>query len=931
MLSKRPKLTSDDVRQIIIHSADEIQDPLLKGVGRVNAEKALTYALSPLIASINAPDNLTGVDTEIEIVGTAAGSHFAGFRLEYMVIQELDNATDSEDVKWKSAGDLNNNPIFKDTLGTWDASNLDEGDYALRLKVSGEDDLKAVDMVILNVDHSPPEIAEVRFTSRINEDRYIYAVTWITDDPTSGFLGFRRAGSSSDFLRLAFSSITRQHALYLDGYLESGNYEYFISATNRANFTSTNDNEGEYYQFEIRDLWITSDGFSDTPFGIPPLHPVNGLVDFDGDGLMEIVGMKKSKWQYDTVEIYERTNGGDYDRAFESDIDFFPWAVGDTDEDGLIEILGSKGNETFLYEGPEYGAYPTERIWTAERIRGGQIADMDMDGRKEIISHHVDEDEIYIYENRGNNSYLRVARLQNPTEGKNDLSQTYAVSDFDGDGLIEIAIGDEDGDVFIYENSDDDRYYQAWTGSVKYSSIEYLAAGDFDGDGKDEFVVSSKAPGAGAQVKNTPMADTSIVAKERWIYTLFDSPDQDEYAAVWSEEILGLKSKSSLSSGDLDGDGYDEIIALVTPYIYIFKYIDTGKYQAVWHHGANETFSPIIEDMDDDGINELLFNNADNLKAFKSISTSVNLIQLPWGLTAIPIGEDQVELRWNGSPEAKLYKVYRGLSMDKLDFIASVSTEAGDTEPYEWEITKQQNQQDMVYFRDSDVKTDVEYWYAVTSVDNTGDETGFSAKVAVMPNAPPQLLSAEYIQPSGIRLTFSEGMGGSAQNESNYFIISKFDVKNTPSSAILISHKEQVMLTVDDISPGYYTIQVVSVRDDTGVPISMEKNSADFRVPTISVQEYSDLAQLIVYPNPVMSGSRHASRMIFHNLPLDTTIYIYDFNGEIIRTLDTDEQQNNRIIWYLDNKENAEVASGVYIYKAECDGDRRTGKIAVIR
>ena len=955
MLSKRPGLTSEEVAQILRSSADGIDDPLFADVGRVNAVKALT-ASSSLIAHITSPDNGAGADTALTISGTAAGFHFRGFQLEYRHVSDIDFHTDMQqhapifrDMDWKPIGRFQSAARIDDLLGNWDVARLDEGTYLVRLRVLGHDDLEAEDRVILNIDHSPPEITELRAVPRLDGDRYRYAVTWRTDDPTSGELYYRAIASESGFEKLIYSSVTNGHAIYASDEIAPGSYEYFVTATNTAGLVTVDDNNGDYYLLEIKALWITSDGFLETAVDIPATHPVSGTADFDGDGWTEIVGMESTKWQYDTVKIYERDESGGYEEVFASDADYFPWDVGDTDGDGLFEILGSKKDVTALYESPSAGSYPTEKIWRVEGIWGGQIADMDLDGKKEIISRHLDTSEIYIYENRGDNSYLRVARLPNPTEGDNYLAATSAISDFDGDGRIEIAIGDEDGDLFIYENTVDDRYSHIWTGGVPHSRIRSVTAGDLDGDGKDEFVVGSLSAGP------------SSAARQRWIYAIFSCSGQDEYEAVWREEIMGVKSKSAVSAADVDNDGRDEVIILVTPHLYIFKVtsrkspgvgtLTTSDWQLnpIWNHSASNTRWLITEDLDADGANDILLNDEDKLTTFRWSPAADMLIRRPWGLSATPLDEDEVELRWNGPSDARSYKIYRGMDKEHLHLVVSLdvpmssgsagilpasSTTQGkagravSSPEREWQVTREPNRPDVGYFRDAGLKSGVTYWYSVASADSVEKESDLAHKASATPNLPPRLLSAEYAPPSTVRLTFNEPMGPSAQNEAHYIIVPE---SRTPSSAVLGSQGKRVMATIDDLPQGTYTITVSGVRDTSGVPISANNDSAMFHVPALNVHDWTDLSRMVVYPNPVMPNSRHPGRIVFDSLPSATTVCIYNYNGQLVRRLDKAESGRSRKFWYLDNEEHQDVASGIYIYIVQCAGDRRVGKLAVVR
>jgi hypothetical protein len=259
------------------------------------------------------------------------------------------------------------------------------------------------------------------------------------------------------------------------------------------------------------------------------------------------------------------------------------------------------------------------------------------------------------------------------------------------------------------------------------------------------------------------------------------------------------------------------------------------------------------------------------------------------------------------------------------------------------------------------LKAGVTYWYSVTSVNAAGQESDPSHKASATPNSPPKLLSAEYMPPSNIHLTFDEPMGPSAQNEARYIITSEAGLEVLPSSTMLDSQGKRVIVTVeraaspftverstslfmqnqpaagsthslvDGLPQGAYTITVSGIRDATGVPISADDNSATFHVSAPDVRDWPDLSRMVVYPNPVMPNSRHPGRITFANLPPATTVHIYNYNGQLIRSLGENEPDRGRKLWYLDNEQHQDVASGIYIYIVESASDRKMGKLAVVR
>jgi hypothetical protein len=138
-------------------------------------------------------------------------------------------------------------------------------------------------------------------------------------------------------------------------------------------------------------------------------------------------------------------------------------------------------------------------------------------------------------------------------------------------------------------------------------------------------------------------------------------------------------------------------------------------------------------------------------------------------------------------------------------------------------------------------------------------------------------------------------------------------------------------MIIDGLPSGTYTVTASDVRDNTGVAILTSANSATFHVPVPDVDEFTDLSRLTVYPNPVMPNSKHLGRVTFDNLPSSTAIRIYDYNGQLVRTIHETEPGRGRKLWYLDNDEHDSIASGVYIYVVESPNDSRIGRIAVVR
>ena len=91
-----------------------------------------------------------------------------------------------------------------------------------------------------------------------------------------------------------------------------------------------------------------------------------------------------------------------------------------------------------------------------------------------------------------------------------------------------------------------------------------------------------------------------------------------------------------------------------------------------------------------------------------------------------------------------------------------------------------------------------------------------------------------------------------------------------------------------------------------------------------------DLSNVIVYPNPFKPHLGH-TEIYFKGLTTKTTIRIYNIAGELVRKIENVDGETETT-WDARNNSGNRVASGVYIYLITNDkGNKRTGKLAVIK
>jgi hypothetical protein len=128
------------------------------------------------------------------------------------------------------------------------------------------------------------------------------------------------------------------------------------------------------------------------------------------------------------------------------------------------------------------------------------LVDLNGDGKKEIVAPFYS---LFVFDSDGN---TLATIKQNDTMGR--IYAPAVVADLDGDGVIEIVAGGGSGTVAAYEwkngalaSKSGWPAYATTKGGDAEPEVRGMAAGDLDGDGKIEVVVTTTEPNPiGAQV-----------------------------------------------------------------------------------------------------------------------------------------------------------------------------------------------------------------------------------------------------------------------------------------------------------------------------------------------------------------------------------------------------------------------------------------------
>jgi subtilisin family serine protease len=818
VLALHPNYTPEQVRGVLVSTTDYIGAygngwNHYVGAGRINFFKAVQSVGSP-IAKILSPLADAGFSTSQTVVikGTATSPLFKSYALYYRV------GTDSVAQAWNQIAPAVQRQVVSDTLGLWNISSLPDTTFTLRLVVNQDNGVTVENRIRIFIDRTPPVISPVAVSDAMVFDKHGVLFEFSTDDLCETTIYYRVKNSGTAFSPIVMAGVLKWHYQLLrdTDVRPNVDYEFYISAQNMSGLVTTT--QATLGIFNLSNETVSQEGFAYKPANnLPKGYPLNKVLDFNGNGRKEVV-MNKSPLTENfglmTYYEFQTTQFVQVDSiAYPNHL--IPRSTGDTDADGNLEVLSQSGGTTYLYEQASGFPFPEKLIWadSSGNTWGAAIANtkdtLASSGKRQIIERTADST-YTILNNIGKGRFTKIADLKNPVSIGKDGSPTsfgeprVLVDDFDQDGKPEIGMGDSDGNFYFYEYAGGNTYNQTFLQQSQYiDATAMIASGNFLGNGKKQFVIG----------RHSSLDWISLTQREYkapvWDIQIWQASGDNQYVKLWDQIFYNYREaatfSSSISVGDIDGDGKDELVINTYPNLYVYKYNTAqSTFKPIWYYPYAASPQVLIGDYDGNGLKEIYVANDTATLSFEYLNYRGTLA--PAGVSTSPLGISKVGLTWSpvtGNGGVSQYQIFRGkIGSTSLTQIATLPSSV------------------LSYIDSVGVSVPDTLLYAVAGY-NAANTPSLSALYAytARPHALPRLLAATYDSQDNLKITFSQQMQSLPINAGS--IIVRDTATHTPNSVTLLHGGSQILAAfrTRPLSNGTYTLAVRSLVDNENAPV----------------------------------------------------------------------------------------------------------------
>ena len=633
------------------------------------------------------------------------------------------------------------------------------------------------------------------FSAYYNEKR-VTVVGANTTRISEFYVKYRPITSSGDYqIAKEYIRYSKNHYVIIDGLIPKMKYVAVAVAI------SGNDTLEQNFEFTQDEGYWTTANFALKQYSTNRSYIYNGTTDLYGDkptfAVNDLQTLFIGKTFTKQLVDGKIVNRDSLQRGY------IPVGFGDSNGDGIKEILTSAEFNSILYQSKTKNGNPFESELfknAGNSLWGEQFFDIDNDGKDEIIGYSYEvQDKSYKVIKYVDGKYIYKDTLKLPSGFINvSIERGSAIEDLDGDGFYELAFINTRGNLFIYEYRPDKGFVYEYIDSTEVGlSNQYMTKADIDGDGIYEVLHGSY----GSNILHSRFGTSDPV----WRFRVIKSNGANEYSTIWQEFFVPVRDGSTrqgffyrngVSAGNLDNEPGDEIVLLPFPNLYILKWNkQENKFENMWHYPSSLSNSAIIADLDGNGINEIGFTSFNSMRFFEYIlpKASLNPPNNPDGWS-----ENQTEayLEWSEVANAEKYNIYQLIPQNgELNAV-----KLGETTSTSVVI--------------SSLKENNTYNFVITSYSAKfqSPESDFSNLISVSTRKAAKPIKVEIINNNQINLVF-EGKAGTNSLNPGLFKLNDGQKQFLPSSAIISKDSIAMLSFADKFSDRIFSIQVDRFRD----------------------------------------------------------------------------------------------------------------------
>ncbi|MDY0083919.1 MAG: S8 family serine peptidase, partial [Ignavibacteriaceae bacterium] len=746
LILSRSSFTNEEVKQIIKSTTDDIGEPgwdLKSGAGRLNLFKALSVTAPSAIKFHSPTQDFVTSGNNIPINISVLSPYFTSF--------SLDIGTGYNSNSWTNLISNQQYQISNEEILNLDVSGFADTVYTLRLVVNQTTGRTLEERVNFYIDRSAPVAELISIIPAFYGDKTTILTSVYTDDPSVVRMYYRLYGTTDyNFVTLDGFTINNQFVKsYHYGFIpkdlinQNSLYEIYLEAENLVGLKSIlKNNNTDFIVSTTLESELSTD--FEQPYTLPPGSIFEDQISLNNNS-KDIILRANTSPKVSSIYTFDNNEFVLIDSLNERIVK----AAGDFNNNGLTDLLNYFVRDGFIDEQNSSNSYSFSEKYSNV---GGKFwpilaQDVDNDGIIEIFSVSNDTT-IEVWEVNSSLNLNKVAALTNFSPmgfGFNIINSPNAViTDIDGDGTKEFWMIDQDGDIFGYKITGNNKFEKGYVIQTGFlGSSAHLSAGDFNGDGRQELAVLLHSID---EIDISPFYRLVVfnISGNQVNFLL----DQALLDASTEFNNTFRRSENSIRLKDLDNDGSDELILFVFPYSYIFKYEFNSAKVISYRENINSN-SIFIGDLNDNGVPEVAFPTETGIQFFEFAFS--NQAAKPSGLNGFSISGSVIRLKWSGLAER--FYVYRGLTPDNLTLVDSLIFEPG--------------------YIDNSVELNKNYYYGVRSYDPTKmiPLSGMSNIIAVYSHTPAIPVDAVSNSSRSVIVTFSEKMKNTIDNLQSFYVI----------------------------------------------------------------------------------------------------------------------------------------------------------------